>query len=1068
MNHGLKTIAKRVHPYAPPHDDRAGLGIGDRFEKGTIMTSHMLRNRLLGSTIIAGTIVLLGGAANAQTTAGAGATANTAPIAPATPGNVAATNDSDTIVVTGSRIPQPNLTGASPVTVVNAAEIKFEGAVNASDLLNQLPQVFADQGGALSNGATGTSTVNLRGLGSVRTLVLVNGRRLGPGDPNLGAVAPDINFIPTSLIKSVDVLTGGAGAVYGSDAVAGVVNFKMDTEFTGMRVDAQYSILQSNNGSNAGNFRSALNARGFPIPDGNTVGGAAYQTTIVIGAGTKDDRGHVTAYFGYQSTDALTQGERDFSACSLGQRNKGTALQCGGSPTSGSGNIVTGGTGNQYTVQGNQFVPGNNPFNYAPYNYFQRPDERFTAGAYAHYDVTDYFKPYMEFMFMDDRTRAQIAPSGIFTGQVTNFNCDNPLLSAQQVSAICGNPANLVGYRAPGTNAPVNNVPDPGALPTVFTDGPNGTAYNRANLGILARRNVEGGARIDDLRHTDYRIVLGTKGDIAKGVSYDLYGEFSNIIYQQNYLNEFSITRAVRATDVVTSPTTGVPVCRSVLNGQDPNCIPYNLFQTGGVTQAAVNYLQVPGFSTGNVKETVVSGSITVLGSEYGLQSPLSSEGIGLNIGGEYRREALEVRPDLEFQTGDLAGQGAATLPIAGSYNVNEFFAEVRVPLIADRPFARELSITGGYRYSDYSIQGKADSYKGEVVWSPLKGLRLRGGYNRAVRAPNIQELFAPNKVALNGVSDPCAGRIADGQTPTFSQAQCLRMGVSAAQYGTIIPNSANQYNGFIGGNTALTPEKADTVTVGFVIQPAYVRRLSITVDAFDVRINNVVGVYGQDNILNQCGTTGNGTFCSLIHRDNQGSLWISPNGYVVDRNVNAGRLATRGLDVDVAYSVPTSRYGTFGVSFVGTYLDRLQTTNFQSPLYDCAGRFGTICGIPSPRWRSKTRLTWTVPGGATLSAQWRYVDPVKVDASSSNPALAGSIYPISQRISSFSYFDLSTSFRVNDKASFRMGVNNVTDKNPPIVASQYLPQVYGSGNTFPQVYDYAGRYIFAGISLDF
>ena len=1037
------------------------------------MTTRMLRNRLLGSTMIAGAVILLGSAANAQNTAGAGAAANVAPIAPATPGNVASNGEGDTIVVTGSRIPHPNLTGASPVTVVNAAEVKFEGAVRAEDLLNQLPSVFADQGSSLSNGATGTATVNLRGLGAIRTLVLVNGRRLGPGDPNIGANAPDINFIPTSLIKSVDVLTGGAGSVYGSDAVAGVVNFKLDTDFTGVRFDVQYSLFQHGNNSNAGNFRDALKARDFPVDSGMTVDGPAYQMTMVVGAGTKDDRGHVTAYFGYQSQDALTQGDRDFSSCSLGQASKGTSYRCGGSQTSGTGNIITGGTGDQYTVQGNQFVPGNNPFNYAPYNYFQRPDERFTAGAFAHYDVTDYFKPYMEFMFMDDRTRAQIAPSGIFSGQVTTLNCDNPLLSAQQVNAVCGDPNNLVGYRAPGTN----NATDLGAPATVFNDGPNGATYNRANLALLARRNVEGGPRISDLRHTDYRVVIGTKGDIAKGISYDLYGQFSNIIFQENYLNEFSIVRGVRATDVVANPTlngvpgvaAGTPVCRSLLNGQDPNCVPYNLFQTGGITPAAVNYLQVPGFIAGNTKETVVSGSVTVLGSEYGLKSPLSGEGVGLNIGGEYRREALEVRPDLEFQTGDLAGQGTAVLPVAGSYTVGEFFAELRVPLIEDRPFAKELSIGGGYRYSDYSIQGKADSYKGEATWSPFKGLRIRGSYNRAVRAPNIQELFAPNKVALDGVTDPCSGT-----TPTFSQAQCSLQGVPTNRYGKIPANSANQYNGFIGGNTALTPEKADTVTVGLVIQPAYVPRLSITVDAFDIRINNVVSSYGADNILNQCGTTGNPTFCSLIHRDNRGSLWLSNNGFVVDTNVNAGRIATRGLDVDLAYSIPTTTYGTVGLSFIGTYLDRLQTTNFQSPLYDCAGRFGPICssgttsGTPNPRWRSKARATWAVPGGFTFSTQWRYVDPVKVDAGSKNPALTGPYYPISARIKAYSYFDLNATFRVNDKASLRMGVNNVTDKDPPIVVSQYLPQITGSGNTFPQVYDYAGRYIFVGLGIDF
>ncbi|MFL6721219.1 MAG: TonB-dependent receptor plug domain-containing protein, partial [Sphingomonas sp.] len=344
------------------------------------------------------------------------------------------------IVITGTRIPQPNLTSASPVTVLSSQDIKLQGTTRTEDLINSLPQSFASQGSNISNGSSGTASVNLRGLGSQRTLVLINGRRLQPGDPRLGSIA-DINFVPSSIVKRVDVLTGGASSVYGADAVAGVVNFIMDTNFRGLRVDAQASTFMHDNRAGA-NILNADVASNFRPPHGMSINGGAQDVSAAFGAGFDDNRGSIVAYATYRSQDSVLQASRDYSFCTLAARaalNSGTPprdFNCGGSSTTGPQGRFATNVGN-FRVEGNQFVPGHFPFNFGPYNYYQRPDERYTFGAFSEYEISPGAKPYLEAMFMHDTSNSLIAPSGNFFGSTSTINCDNPLLSAQQRATIC-------------------------------------------------------------------------------------------------------------------------------------------------------------------------------------------------------------------------------------------------------------------------------------------------------------------------------------------------------------------------------------------------------------------------------------------------------------------------------------------------------------------------------------------------------------------------------------------------------------------------------------------------------
>jgi len=1038
----------------------------------------------------------------------------TSPVEGSAPPSTSATGEtvkrSTDIIVTGSRIPQPNLESTSPVTVVSSTDVKVAGTSRTEDLINSLPQVFAAQGSNVSNGASGTATIDLRGLGSKRNLVLVNGKRLQAGDT--GNPVADINFIPTQLIKRVDVLTGGASSVYGADAVAGVVNFIMDTSFTGFRIDGQASVFNHRNNADAATVGTANDVRGFLPPHGWSTNGGAQDIAGMFGAAFDDGRGHVTAYATYRTQDAVLESTRDYSFCSLAARatrGSGTPARdtnCGGSSTSNVTSVFLNGFSNSHHVEGNQLVPGTVPFNFAPYNYFQRPDERYTFGAFGDYEISPAFKPYVELMFMDDHSDAQIAPSGDFFN-TSSINCDNPMLSTQQRNLVCrpatynpsdaapafdakGNPifksdfGNLVGqtpiytYSTPGCELLVP-VPDTCTITglsgftaaTNFQNGQGGT-FQRG-IAYIGRRNVEGGGRDDDIRHTDYRIVAGMRGDIAKGISYDAYYQSGHTLRQETYFNDFSVTRLNFALDAVSVDADGnivapntpgsTIVCRGSALGEAAaaGCVPYNVFQTGGVTQDAVAYLQTPGFQRGSITETIAHADFTINGDEYGWRMPWAETGIGLNLGAEYRKESLDFKVDQAFSSGDLAGQGGPTPPVAGSFDVRELFAEASIPII-EHNFIDLFKIGAGYRYSNYHVAGNSfntDTYKIEADLAPVQDLRFRGSYNRAVRAPNIVELFFPQSLGLTGSVDPCANDIATG-VPLATAAQCAFSHVSSAQYGNIAANPAAQYQGLFGGNPNLQPEKADTWTAGVVLQPRFIPGLALTADYFNIKVKNIVGSLGFEQVLNGCmgfgGVPQDTTLCNFIHRGpNNGTLWAGTDAYILLQNLNQGGvgLATNGWDFNGNYSRRLGGLGTVNVAFVGTLLNKLENPHFG---VNCSGQYGGVCGSPNPKWRHVLRVGLTMPNGLGISARWRHFSGVDAVAGTA----AG---PFEERLSAAEYYDLTFTARLAQRLNLRIGANNILDREPPLAGA-----LASNGNTFPQVYDALGRYLFAGFTVDF
>ena len=687
-------------------------------------------------------------------------------------------------------------------------------------------------------------------------------------------------------------------------------------------------------------------------------------------------------------------------------------------------------------------------FNFGPANYFVRPDERYSLGAFAHYEIAPWATAYMDTMFMDDRSTAQIAAGGIFAGTFS-VNCANPLLSTQEAGRLINTAGN-----------------------TCLAD-PTGHFS-----GTVARRlqSAEAGGRLTDLRHTDYRIVLGLKGDLGKSWNYDGYLQYGSVQLSQEQTGNLNSSRIQQALNVVQTPTG--PQCAP---GADAGCVPLNIFTSQFIGKDALKFLDATSFAVGNTNERVASVALTGKLGDYGIKSPMASEGVGVALGAEYRREHLDSTADFLSANGLVDGNGAASPPVNGGFDVYELFGEARVPLISDMPFAKEVSLELGYRFSNYSSVGDTNTYKVAGDWEVIDGLRFRAGYNRAVRAPNVIELFAPQNVGLDGTQDPCAGLTA--ANPLVATCASI-FHLTTAQVLAIEKNPANQYNGQVGGNPNLKPEISDTYTAGVVWQPSFAPGLNLSVDYFNIKVDQFIAGIGANLIINQCVTTQNPFFCNLVHREpGNNSLFLDPTGFIQDTTLNTGSLKTTGVDLNVAYRTELSAIGlgdNGGLSFsmVGTWLDELDTQPLPGgPTYNCKGLYGTVCGVPAPEWRHKLRVTWNTPyaygdwfKSLSFSAQWRYFGKVSLDAYSSDPQLnnPGLQYETDRTFHSTSYLDLTANFTVHNNLNFRVGVNNVFDKDPPIVGASNCPAGNCNGGTYPQVYDALGRYVFVGLSADF
>jgi outer membrane receptor protein involved in Fe transport len=1005
-------------------------------------------------------------------------------ISPATaqnqPANPADNETEQTVVVTGSRIPQPNQESPSPIQVLSSENIEGTGRSDISDVINQLPQIFNnDLGQDLGNRtsglttAGGVATADLRGLGPNRTLVMIDGRRLGQGSPYtfIQQPAPDLDQIPLFMVDRVEVATGGASAVYGSDAIAGVVNFILKKDFQGIQFDAQ---IGQNWHDNHNDLAQGL-VRDFgetPLT-GSSRDGKNKLFNMLLGTNFAEGQGNITAWFTYYHQDPVSSGDRDFGQCQLAANQTVEdgpidSAVCAGSSNSNFFNPQTGPNANTtaFHVIGNEFVEFGTGaptppafFNSQEFIYMQRADDRYLAGLNAHYDLSDHVQPYFQFGFMDDRTSQVVAPAALFRGSNPNdivtgnyyVNCGNPFLSAQQ-QAILGCTSGQITALNQADRA------------------------NQVNIEI-GRRNIEGGNRSSNYQHTNYRGVLGTRGDITDAWNYDVYAQYYYTQFRSDnngYLFFRNIDNALLAT---TDSVTGAARCVS----NDPQCVPYNIWQEGGVTPEALSYITTIGTGTGDTTLRTYHADFTGQLGEYGIKSPLANDGLAVNVGWEHRTESANFQPDAAEQSGQLSGFGSAATAIDATVSVDEQFLELRVPLLQDKPFVQELVLSPGFRRSDYSSSGTVNTYKLDLSWAPIDDIRFRGSYQRAIRAASVVELFNQPLVGLIQLGDdPCS----DEAAVRASLAECLNT-VSAAQAAAFtaaynagtIPNAIlGQLSQRTGGNPTLEPEKAKSYSFGFTFNPTAVPNLTGSIDWWDIRVDRVIGVIPAQLILDQCLGTADPAFCSqLVRKPNNFSLTgnaVNTGGYIIQQNLNIGTNRIRGIDLQTSYKLNLpANLGSMRLGLNGSYLLKAITQPLPGAAsYDCAGLFGVTCQTVNPRWRHILNLTWQTPLEALeVGTNWRFVGKVAMDQNDPDPTLRFSAFGVynsfDAQLPNMSYVDLFARWHAWKSLEVRGGINNILDKDPPLATFEITSG--GAANTY-STYDSLGRQLYLAFTAKF
>ena len=979
------------------------------------------------------------------------------------------------VVVTGSRIAAPNEQSPSPIQVLSTQAIENTGRNDVSDVLNQLPQIFNnDLGQDLGNRtsglttAGGVATADLRGLGPNRTLVLVDGRRLGIGSPNtyITQPAPDIDQIPFYMVDRVEVVTGGASSVYGSDAVAGVVNFILKKDIQGIQLDSQIGEnWHSNHNGYAESAVQAFNYPGLSPLTGSVNDGRNRNFSAIMGTNFADNAGNITAWLSYYHQDAVPSGNRDFGQCQLAANSNNPAgiidsAVCSGSSNSNSFKLV--GTKQPYSVFGNNFVPLGSvvttppaSFNSQPYIYIQRDDSRYQAGFNAHMELNDWVKPYAQFTFMDDRTHQAIAPAALFKGSNPTdpvsgnyyVNCGNPFLSAQEQGILGCTPAQITGDQT---------------LPA-----------NRVNVEI-GRRNIEGGARFSDYQHDNYRAVIGSTGDIVKNWTYDAYAQFYYVTFfnsNSKYLNFQSIDNALLVTGTAANP--------KCISGSP--CVPYNIFQDGGVTQTALNYLYALGTADGSTTLRTYHADVTGHLGDYGAKSPLANEGVAVNVGWEHRIENVTFQPDGLEQSGLLSGYGSAAVAINNSVSVDEQFIEMRMPIAQDQFLLKDLVFNPGFRHSDYSVSGTVNTYKFDLQWAPTDDVRLRASYQRAIRAPSIIELFSPHNVNLIQYgNDPCA----PGGTATL--AQCLNTvspaqaaAFTAAYHAGTIPQAAlGQLSQLTGGNTKLQPETAKSYSFGFVFSPTMVPNLTGSIDWWDIKVGGEINVLPANVIISNCLNTGNPLYCSqLVRQPNTFSLTgnaVGTGGYIIQTNVNIGQAEVEGVDLQASYKYQLPEgWGNVRFNLNGSLLIKNDTTPYPGAnTYNCSGLFGSTCMTVDPRWRHILSTTWQTPWNADFGFNWRFIGKVGYEGNDSDPTLHaagqsifGAYNQFNAQLPNISYIDIFASYDVYKGIQIRGGINNLLDKDPPLATFEITAG--GAANTY-STYDQLGRQFYLALTAKF
>jgi outer membrane receptor protein involved in Fe transport len=1057
----------------------------------------MLKPRFLAASALAGTMILSPMAALAQATPDTAAptaanqvdagTSNTATASLDTPAD--AVNE-DAIVITGSRIRRPNLDSGAPITTVSGAEFFQTGKVSVGDILNELPQLattFSQQQSTRFLGTRGLNLVDLRNLGTSRTLVLVNGRRHVAGDVLNSGVSVDINTIPTDLIQSVDVITGYGSSIYGSDAIAGAVNFKLRQDYQGVQLRGQSGVSQYGDGGNQ--YVSVLAGQNFADGRGNIAVNLEYaQQSKYFSSGRpalRQANGLVTVD---SDTGASSDGNPDriflrdirSSTISLGglYRVASPTGACGrdplGAPYNCSYFFQPDGTLTQQTGQRvglaptGSFLGGN--------GYSGREGElslltprlrRYSANALGHFEISDALVPFFEAKYV--RSEAQGSQSGPFFSQGTTLG--DPAATGNREQILLSNPYLTTQARAQIT-----------ALRTAA-----GLASTDNTRVSISRNWLDFGIRDEKLIRETYRGVVGVRGTFNDDWSYEVSANYGEHHEKNKIISNVNVQRYLLGIDSVRNAA-GQIVCRSQVNpaaaiayvqnadGTAANpallasdiaaCVPINPFGQGTLSQAARDYVQVDSRANGKITQFVASGFVTGDSSQL---FELPGGPVGFSVGAEYRRETLKYELD------DLTQQGYAfynAIPSFGapSFGVKEAYAEIRVPLLKDVPFFQELTLSGSGRISDYKgATGTVYSYGGQAEWRPIRDVLLRGTYQRAIRAPNLTELYsAQGQNFAPAPNDPCAARNLSAGSSTRA-ANCAAAG-RPANYDFVYNQSLSIVS---GGNPNLTEETSDNYTVGTVITPSFAPGLSLSVDYYTITVNKVISSIDAQTILNNCYDSSdlNNPFCSLFSRAGAGG---GPRGEgafqvledsLLASTFNFAKLKARGLDAELAYR---HDFGPFAAGFRANYTRVLQRDDFTNPNdASFADRIMSEAGTP------KDRLTVNVDGTAgklTLGYQLRWVGKQVFGAAENTYTVNGPPqnpdYSSPRFYGNVFYHDIRGEVAVNDQFALYGGVDNLLNRFGPFGSTGIGASLDNVGNT--GLYDNKGRSFYAGFRAKF
>ena len=1009
------------------------------------------------------------------------------------------TDDFDEIIeeifVTGTRIKNPNVIAASPVMTIGMEEIGLKQTPNIERVFRDLPITIPVDGENVNNGSFGQATINLRALGPGRSLLLIDGKRLAPYDFG-GIVSTDV--IPVNMLERVDIVTGGASAVYGSDAMSGAINFILRDDFEGFELGLGYSVTDSGQATNGG-------------------GEDTTYINAMFGVAFGDDRGHIVVGGGRTDRGAVLLGERTFglwgvssvTGVGLGALPAEPTPDCSGN-TSFTTDHATGvgsttsipatlnlRSGNSYQFRDDlSLVLGECArFNFNPFNYYQTPQERWQATTIASYDFNDNVEFYARASFSANESAVQIAPSGTF-GIPFTIPVMNPFfsdavrttimddLNSGAVAWVSTNTQFLDDLLALPSPTPDNLdeiadlqarlAADPLGFNAVGIQDLNGDGQFDANDAFTStarRRTLELGPRrvIND---TDYfQYVFGVRGNLPgamDGWNYDVsyqHGESDFMTTRNNFNNLTNLQLGINTVDPNRCIT-----ARGVVTG--PPCTPINIFgPLGSITdaQGSSGFFTATGSILNKLTQTIYHASID--GTIDQLSLPSADDGLSVAFGVEHSALTASANPDECMKlppASCLGGAGGNFFPINGAYNSDEWFIEAILPIVQDRSGFENLSLEAGYRGADYDVQGSTDSWKAGISLEIVPGFRVRAMEQQAVRVPNVGDLFFP---ILNGMDnapfDPCS--IGNPTPPApgstlFDLCVNSGTGMLPSEVGTVPDIVSNQIPAFFGSNPNALPqeEQASTTTIGFVWEPEFdfLTATTISIDYYDITIDGYIGWPNAQEMLDLCYVLADPATCAGIVRVGGafGEFGTGVPAYI--RNLLA--YEAEGIDLIVNTGFDAGNVGEFGFALTAhQYLTNQFQTTAVTAVVDCKGHYGVKCD-PVPEYRHTLRVSW-FRDNLDASLLWRHIDSMSAEQ-----------YPVQWLFPDFlsvdaqDYFDLTLGYEYRDFGRISLLVANIMDEDPPILGNGTGSTAFNSGNTFPSLYDAMGRVYSVNLKLTF